>query len=254
MPTLPVDSTHCAASARVRHLHSLNKEPLPNMFDVHPEARSAFRRELGLATIRVEEIWGTAVEGPGPRGRVERVCLLRDGRKEPTGGPRRRVAMHATRRAHVIVLAASLLAVALGASACASGTPVPLRVATGALVTVETRGGLCADGPCGTTIVIERNGRVHQAAKPPNDLGIVPPAALAALDVAIGTTDFTALRSHRFTGQCPTAFDGHEIVFEFGAPGGVQRIATCEVDVDFGAPLFLAVSTALGPFVSLPTP
>jgi len=43
-------------------------------------------------------------------------------------------------------------------------------------------------------------------------------------------------------------------VFEFGAPGGVERIATCEVAVDFGSPLFLAVATALGPFVPLPTP
>jgi len=162
--------------------------------------------------------------------------------------------MRATRRAHVIILAASLLALALSASACASGTPAPRSTATGALVTVETRGGLCADGPCGAIIVVERDGRVHQAAKPPNDLGIVPPAVLAALDAAIRATDFTALRSHPFTGQCPTAFDGQEIVFEFGAPGGVQRIATCEVDVDFGLPLFVAVSTALGPFVPLTTP
>ncbi len=175
-------------------------------------------------------------------------------RKEPAGSPRRPVAMPTTRSGWTIVLAASLLAVALGASACTSGISVPLPVATGALVTVETRGGLCLDGPCGTTIVIERNGRVHQAAKPPNDLGIVTPGSLAALDAAIRTTDFPALKSHPFTGQCPTAFDGQEIVFEFGAPGGVQRIATCEVDVDFGLPLFVAVSTALGPLVPLSTP
>jgi hypothetical protein len=162
--------------------------------------------------------------------------------------------MQTNRRAQVIVVAVSLLAAALSASACASGISVPLPVATGALVTVETRGGLCVNGPCGTTIVIERNGRVHQAAKPPNDLGIVPPAALAALDAAIRTTDFAALTSHPFTGECPTAFDGHEIVFEFGAPGGVQRIATCEVDVDLGSPLFVALSTALAPLVLLPTP
>jgi hypothetical protein len=43
-------------------------------------------------------------------------------------------------------------------------------------------------------------------------------------------------------------------VFEFGAPGGLQRIATCEVDVDFGLPLFVAVATALGPLVPLPAP
>jgi len=162
--------------------------------------------------------------------------------------------MQTARRARVIVLLVSLVAVALFASACASRVSVPLPVATGALLTVETRGGLCADGPCGTTIVIERDGRVHQAAKPPNDLGIVPPAALAALDAAIRTTDFTALKSHPFTGECPTAYDGQEVVFEFGAPGGVERIATCEVDVDFGLPLFAAVAAALGPFVPLPIP
>jgi len=169
-------------------------------------------------------------------------------------GPRRLVAMQTSRRAWVIVLAASLLAVALGASACTSGSSAPLPVATGPLLTVETRGGLCADGPCGTTIVVERDGRVRQAAKPPNDLGTVPAEALAALDAAIRTTDFAALRSHPFTGECPTAYDGQEIVFEFGAPGGVERIATCEVEVDFGSPLFVAASTALGPFVPLPTP
>jgi hypothetical protein len=162
--------------------------------------------------------------------------------------------MQKTRRAYVMALAVCLLAVALSASACADGTSTPLPTAAGALVTVEIRGGLCADGPCGTTIVVERDGRVRQAAKPPNDLGIVPPAALAALDAAVRTTDFAELRSHPFTGECPTAFDGPEIVFEFGAPGGVQRIATCEVDVDFGSPLFLAVATALGPFLPLPTP
>jgi len=162
--------------------------------------------------------------------------------------------MRTTQRTQVVDLAVCLMAIALSASACAAGTSTPLPTAPGALVTVETRGGLCADGPCGTTIAIERDGRVRQAAKPPNALGVVAPAALEALDAAIRTTDFIALRSHPFTGECPTAFDGPEIVFEFGAPGGVQRVSTCEVDVDLGSPLFLAVSTALGPFAPLPTP
>lgn len=131
--------------------------------------------------------------------------------------------------------------------------PPPGRLGR-ALVTVQTRGGLCVGGPCGTTIVIESDGRIHEAAKPPNDLGTVPPAALAALSAAIRTTDFSALRSHPFTGECPTAFDGQAIVLEFGAPGSLQRIATCEGDVDFGLPLFVAVATALGPLVPLPAP
>jgi hypothetical protein len=159
--------------------------------------------------------------------------------------------MQSIRRGHVITLAFALAVVSLLA-AC-SPLPLPIPVATGPLVTIETRGGLCVDGPCAATVSVERDGRVHQAAKPPNDLGIVPPAALAALDAAIRTTDFDALKSHPFTGQCPTAFDGQEIIFEFDAPGGVQRISTCEVNVDFESPPFVAVATALRPFVPLPT-
>jgi hypothetical protein len=156
------------------------------------------------------------------------------------------------RRRLVAGIGLTVAALAVITAGCASDSPIPSPVATGALLTIETRGGLCADGPCGLTIVVERDGRVHAAAKPPNDLGHVGPAALAALDAAIRTTDFVELRSHRFTGLCPTAVDGQEVVFEFGAPGGVQRIATCEVEVDLGSPLFVAVSTAVAPFVSLP--
>lgn len=54
--------------ARGRRLRRLNRTPLPNLYDVHPEARLAPRRELGLLTIPVSRILGTAVEGPAQRG------------------------------------------------------------------------------------------------------------------------------------------------------------------------------------------
>ena len=127
-----------------------------------------------------------------------------------------------------------------------------IPTAAGPLVTVELRGGECAVAPCGMTVFLERDGRVHQAAKPPNELGTVPPDQLAAIDTAIKVTDFAALRSHPFTGECPTAFDGQEIVYTFAAPSGTERIASCEVDIDEGLPLFVAVETALGPWVPLP--
>jgi hypothetical protein len=155
--------------------------------------------------------------------------------------------MHVPARfAWILVLLAAIVA-----TACSG--PVPVAVAPGPLVTVETRGGECPAGACGTTVILERDGRVHVAAKPPNELGVVPPADLAALAAAIASTDFAALRSHPFTGECPTAFDGQEIIFEFRPPGGVERISTCEVAVDFGLPVFVAVSTTLGPFLPLPT-
>jgi hypothetical protein len=142
-----------------------------------------------------------------------------------------------------------LLIAAVVVPACAG----PIATGAAPLVTVEVRGGLCAGGPCGSTVVLERDGRVHQAAKPPNDLGTVPPELLRTLETLIRTTDFAAIKSRLFTGECPTAFDGQEIVYTFAVPGGNERIATCEVAVDFGLPLFVAVSTALGPFIPLPT-
>ena len=164
--------------------------------------------------------------------------------------------MQPARRARPAIVAALGLAVIVAAAGCAPvmSTPAPSHtpVSAGPLLSVQTRGGECVDGPCGTTIVVERDGRVHQAAKPPNELGTLWPETLASLEAAIGSADFAEIRSHPFTGECPTAYDGQEIVFEFGTPGGVERIATCEVAVDFGSPPFAAVAAAVGSYVALP--
>jgi hypothetical protein len=45
-----------------------SRNALPNLFDLHPDARIASRRQLGLRTIPVGEIVGTAVEGGAQRG------------------------------------------------------------------------------------------------------------------------------------------------------------------------------------------
>jgi hypothetical protein len=55
--------------ARVRRLRRLARQPLPYLYDVHPDARRAFPRELGLKTIDVDLIAGTAVGGVTQRGR-----------------------------------------------------------------------------------------------------------------------------------------------------------------------------------------
>jgi hypothetical protein len=144
---------------------------------------------------------------------------------------------------------AALVLIAVPVAACGVQAVIPTP---GPLVTVELRGGECAVAPCGMTVFLERDGRVHQAAKPPNELGTVPPARLAEIDTAIKLTDFAAVRSRPFTGECPTAVDGQEIVYTFATPSGTERIASCEVDIDEGLPLFVAVATALGPWVPLP--
>lgn len=52
---------------RVRRLRRLAKKSLPLLYDVHPEARRALPHPLGLRTIPVAEIAGSAVE-PTQRG------------------------------------------------------------------------------------------------------------------------------------------------------------------------------------------
>ncbi len=144
----------------------------------------------------------------------------------------------------------SIVAVAVLA-ACNSlgGIAVP---ATGPLLTVTARGGECAGGPCDNSVILDRDGTVHAAAKPPNELGHVPARAMATLTAAIAATDYAAIKSHPFTGECPVAFDGQELIFEFNVGGTTQRIASCEVDIDWGHPLFMAVGVALGEWIAIP--
>jgi hypothetical protein len=144
-----------------------------------------------------------------------------------------------------LFLALTLAAIAVLAAACSPSAVASLLPATMTpLVTITTRGGECPEGPCGSTVVIERDGRLHQTAPEDLLLGQVPADTLAALAAAIATTDFDALRSRPFTGQCAVTYDGQESIYEFGAPSGVERIASCETEIDPDGPLFVAVEAA----------
>ena len=54
--------------ARVRRVRRLGQIPLPYLYDVHPDARRRTPRELGVRTIDVTDIAGTAVGGAQQRG------------------------------------------------------------------------------------------------------------------------------------------------------------------------------------------
>lgn len=53
--------------ARVRRLRRRGRQPLPYLYAVHPEARLAVPKELGVRTIDVDQIVGTAVGGATQR-------------------------------------------------------------------------------------------------------------------------------------------------------------------------------------------
>jgi hypothetical protein len=131
--------------------------------------------------------------------------------------------------------------------ACSPGAIASLLPAgDGPLVSITQRGGECPEGECGGTTVIDRDGTVRITEPDPFLVGTVPPEVLAVLDATIKTTDFAGIRAVPFTGECPVNFDGQEQIYEFGAPGGVQRIASCETEIDPDHPLFRAIDAAMG--------
>jgi hypothetical protein len=178
---------------------------------------------------------------PRPDGVSARVAATGRGWREPSDGPYRPATMRHRSLAPSLVLSLALLLVGCeGVGSIASLLP-----AAGPVLTVTTRGGECVDGPCGSATIVERDGRVRTTAPAAADLGTLDPAALTALDSAIKTADYDAIRARPFTGECPVNFDGQEFVYEFGAPGGTERIATCETEIDPNHPLFDAISAAL---------
>jgi hypothetical protein len=130
-------------------------------------------------------------------------------------------------------------------AACATAAVEPTAAPEGPLLTITRRGGLCPDGPCGSTVAIERDGRLHEVAPTSNEVGTITQPRIAALAAAIVATDFTALRQNRFTEECPVNFDGQETIYQFATAGGIERIASCETQMNESHPLFLAIRDAL---------
>ncbi|HEY3522780.1 MAG TPA: hypothetical protein VGK63_03665, partial [Candidatus Limnocylindrales bacterium] len=56
------------SAARRSRLATRARAPLANLFELHPEARRALGRDVGLRSVPVDEIVGTAVAGPAQRG------------------------------------------------------------------------------------------------------------------------------------------------------------------------------------------
>ena len=150
-----------------------------------------------------------------------------------------------------LVLLFSAIAGAGTLAGCTAGTELVVP-GTGPLLTVQLVGGMCMDGPCDSAVVLERDGRVHDGETPEGNLGRVSAQAYGALDAAIQTTDFAAMRAMPFTGECPIAFDGQKQIFEFSAGGTTQRLDSCETELDWSSPLFIATVAALGEWIQAP--
>jgi hypothetical protein len=67
-PITAVAGVRRAEAARLRALRAAARRPLPSLWDVHPDARRASLRDIGIETVPLEKIRGTAVAGPTQRG------------------------------------------------------------------------------------------------------------------------------------------------------------------------------------------
>ena len=114
------------------------------------------------------------------------------------------------------------------------------------LVTVKASGGLCHYGACWTTTEIAADGSYHTAdGTGDNRSGALSADAAAALSDLVGKANFAEIASHPFTGTCPIAYDGQELVYTFHTAAGDQAIASCQVEIDPASPLFQALTEAL---------
>ena len=116
--------------------------------------------------------------------------------------------------------------VALVALVIAGCALVPSPAESGRLVTVEAHGGRCLDGECRRVVAIESDGLVHQLEPDEVEIHRVTDKTVDVYRAALGITDFDVIRSRPFTGECPTAFDGMEVIYTFataGAPSASHR-------------------------------
>lgn len=107
------------------------------------------------------------------------------------------------------------------------------------LLEMRSRGGLCPNGECDSTTLITADGRVFQN----NSLQkTISPEKMQKLVTLILDSDFEAIKSRKFTGTCPIAYDGQETTYNFYTPDGVESISSCQVEIDYTSPLFAEVA------------
>jgi hypothetical protein len=113
------------------------------------------------------------------------------------------------------------------------------------LLSVETVGGECAEGACHRLINLEADGTLREVIPQTRVVGTVPKELLDALQVEMDQANFPLIESKPFTGECPTAVDGQELIYTFHLASGDEEIRSCKVAIDPKHPLFRAVAAVM---------
>jgi len=113
------------------------------------------------------------------------------------------------------------------------------------LLSIETKGGECVSGMCMRLVNVEGDGRLHEVIPKDEVIGRAPPDLLDALQVEIERANYRLILSQPFTGTCPTAYDGQQLIYTFHVSTGDRTVDSCKVAIDPNHPLFVAVSAVL---------
>jgi hypothetical protein len=114
------------------------------------------------------------------------------------------------------------------------------------LLTIRYTGGMCPNGACDTLLTINRDGTyARTSAQTPPKRGTLSPAQVAALTREMARADFARMKAVKFTGTCPSAYDGQELTYTFFTASGPEVLASCTVDIDEASPLFVAVQAII---------
>jgi hypothetical protein len=142
------------------------------------------------------------------------------------------------RRPAALLLLATLALGACGQTPAAQPVSTPAR----AVASVEARGGECPQGMCSTRYEVFSDGRVvrDDGATDAMDAGIA-----ARLTELVEAADWDAILARPFTGECPTAYDGQELVYTFWPGAGEVTVASCSVQVDPGQEPFATIDRVL---------
>jgi hypothetical protein len=130
------------------------------------------------------------------------------------------------------------------------------------LAKVRDHGGLCPYGGCYTEISIDPKGNYEWS----NGFGVkrqgrITENDLKTLSNAMKSADFQRIKSNKFEGDCPTAYDGSERIYTFNVSNRIEQLPSCTYAIDSDLSLFkttdeiVAKIYRLGPNQALhPTP
>jgi hypothetical protein len=110
------------------------------------------------------------------------------------------------------------------------------------LVTYETSGGECPQGPCGYRAEIRRDGTVVRSDGMQQTL---ESEQLARLVEVVRAADWEAILAKPFEGECPRNFDGQEETYTFHVAPEPVVVASCTTLVDPTQEPFQTVQTIL---------